>query len=181
MSAAFIDLYRFHARYNCWINERIYTSCEQLTDQQRKLDRGAFFGSIHRTLNHLVVTDQVWLRRFARSGVETGTPFPALEGELIEIPEAYALDMVPFDDWQALKAKRVQLDAAMEAWTHAMPEGYPLMTMAYSNSRGMRREHPAWQAITHLFNHQTHHRSQVITLLTQAGIDFGVTDMLALM
>lgn len=181
MTSAFIDLYRFQSRYNRWINERMYAACGQLSDHERKQDRGAFFGSIHRTLNHIVLTDQVWLRRFARSGVENGLHFEMLEGDLIEIPEAYELDMVPFDDWEALKTKRAQLDDAIERWTASMPADYSLMRMAYSNSRGTRREHPAWQAMTHLFNHQTHHRSQVITLLTQAGVDIGVTDMLALM
>ncbi len=181
MTPDFTELYRFHARYNRWINGRMYAACEQLTDDERKRDRGAFFGSIHRTLNHLVVTDQVWLRRFARSGAENGFSFTMLEGGLITIPEAYALDMVPHPDWDDLKAKRTQLDEAIDQWTASMPAGYPQMPMAYSNSRGTRREHPAWQAMTHLFNHQTHHRSQVITLLTQAGIDIGVTDMLALM
>lgn len=181
MPQDFIELYRFQARYNRWINERMYAACEQLSDAERKQDRGAFFGSIHRTLNHLVVTDQVWLRRFARAGVENGLRFEMLEGDLITIPEAYQLDAVPFDDWAALKAKRLQLDDAIQAWTESMPPDYLRMQMGYSNSRGARRDHPAWQAMMHLFNHQTHHRSQAITLLTQAGVDIGVTDMLALM
>ena len=57
---------------------------------------------------------------------------------------------------------------------------FPLQTMRYANSKGVRREHPAWQALTHFFNHQTHHRGQVTTLLAQAGIDPGVTDLIAL-
>lgn len=181
MTHDFIELYRFQGRYNGWMNERMYAACEQLADEERKRDRGAFFGSIHRTLNHLVVTDQIWLRRFARSGVENGLRFEMLEGSLIAIPEVYELDMVPHDDWLELKAKRAQLDVAIETWTTGMPADYTQMPMAYSNSKGTRREHPAWQAMTHLFNHQTHHRSQVFTLLTQTGIDIGVTDMLALM
>ena len=52
--------------------------------------------------------------------------------------------------------------------------------MRYSNSRGDQRAHPAWQAMTHFFNHQTHHRGQATTLLTQAGVDIGVTDLIAL-
>ncbi len=181
MDTGLLDNYRFVTRYNRWINERLYVACEQLSDAERKQDRGAFFGSIHRTLNHLVVTDQVWLRRFARSGVENGLRFEMLEGDPITIPEACQLDAVPFDDWAALKAKRIQLDDAIQSWTAGMPADYPLMQMGYCNSRGTRRDHPVWQAMTHLFNHQTHHRSQVITLLTQAGVDIGVTDMLTLM
>lgn len=181
MATLFLDNGRLLARYNSWINQRLYEACEGLTDEGRKLERGAFFGSIHRTLNHLVVTDQVWLRRFLQSGADNGIHFAALDGGLIEIPEAYRLDMVQFEDWADLKAKRVQLDAAIERWLAKMPGSYLESTMRYGNSRGVQREHPAWQAMTHLFNHQTHHRSQAITLLTQAGIDIGVTDMLALM
>ncbi|MES2362205.1 MAG: DinB family protein [Pseudomonadota bacterium] len=181
MATAFLDNGRLLARYNSWINQRLYEACEKLTDEERKRERGAFFGSIHKTLNHLIVTDQVWLRRFARSGAENGMCFAALEGGLVDIPEAYQLDMVPFEDWSDLKAKRVQLDAAIERWVADMPEAYPQMTMRYSNSRGVQREHPAWQAMTHFFNHQTHHRGQATTLLMQAGVDIGVTDLLALM
>jgi len=50
----------------------------------------------------------------------------------------------------------------------------------YSNTKGVQREHPAWQALTHFFNHQTHHRGQVTTLLAQAGVDPGVTDLIAI-
>ena len=181
MGAAFLDNGRLLARYNSWINLRMYEACETLADEERKRERGAYFGSIHKTLNHLVVTDQVWLRRFLRSGTENGIHFAALGGGLIEIPQAYRLDMVPFEDWASLKAKRVQLDAAIERWMAGMPEDYPQMTMRYSNSRGVQREHPAWQAMTHFFNHQTHHRGQTTTLLMQAGVDVGVTDLLALM
>lgn len=180
ISHAFIENYRFLARYNQWINRRLYDCCEQLTDEQRKEDGGAYFGSIHRTLNHIIVTDQVWLRRFEKCAADNGLQLVSLEG-VVEIPEAYQLQMVPHDDWQALKNKRYQLDAAIKGWVSEMPEGYTHFIMRYSNSKGTVRDHPAWQAMTHLFNHQTHHRSQAITLLTQAGLDIGVTDMLALM
>jgi uncharacterized damage-inducible protein DinB len=181
VDTALRDNYRLLAKYNRWINQRLLAACEQLSDEERKRDRGAFFGSIHRTLSHLIVTDQVWLRRFAQSGAENGTPFTVLETELVDVPAAYQLDAVLFEDWDGLKTRRAQLDAAIEAWTAAMPQDALLMRMRYSNSRGVQREHAAWQAMTHFFNHQTHHRSQAITLLTQSGVDIGVTDLLALM
>jgi uncharacterized damage-inducible protein DinB len=88
---------------------------------------------------------------------------------------------VLFDDWQALRAKCCQLDAAIAAWVSELPDGYLLITMRYGNSQGIQRAHPAWQAMTHFFNHQTHHRGQITTLLTQAGVDIGVTDLIALL
>lgn len=180
MDTVLIDNYRLLAKYNRWMNERLYQVCEQLSDEERKRERGAFFKSIHRTLSHLVVTDQMWLRRFGNAGLDNGVRFEALDG-LVELQEGYTLDMVPYQDWAGLKAKRIQLDAAVERWLAEMPASYLHCIMRYSNSKGLERQHPAWQAMTHLFNHQTHHRSQAITLLTQAGIDIGVTDLLALL
>lgn len=180
MVDGFSGNYRFLARYNRWINGKLYEACDALTDEARKQDRGAFFGSLHRTLNHLVVADQVWLRRFAKCGADNGMSFTSLGADVLDMPEAYTLDMVLFEDWAGLKAKRGQLDAAIEQWAADMPEAYPQLTMRYGNSKGVQREHAAWMAITHFFNHQTHHRGQATTLLTQAGGSVGVTDLIAL-
>jgi uncharacterized damage-inducible protein DinB len=180
MTDGFPGNYRFLARYNGWINGKLYEACDALTDEARKQDRGAFFGSLHHTLNHLVVADQVWLKRFAKCGADNGMPFPSLGAEVLDMPEAYTLGMVLFEDWEELKAKRMQLDAAIEQWTADMPEAYTQLTMRYGNSEGVQREHAAWMAITHFFNHQTHHRGQATTLLTQAGGAVGVTDLIAL-
>jgi uncharacterized damage-inducible protein DinB len=173
---AFLENYRFLARYNRWFNQRLYTACEQLPDEERKRERGAFFGSIHNTLNHLVWGDQTWLKRFAAQGVQ----FASLNGGLLNLPEGAMHAAVLHREWAALRAKREQLDEAIEAWVRDMPADFPLRTMRYSNSMGVKREHPMWQALTHFFNHQTHHRGQVTTLLAQAGIDPGVTDLIAL-
>jgi len=69
---------------------------------------------------------------------------------------------------------------AIEDFAERMPADYPLRTMRYANTRGVQREHPVWQALTHFFNHQTHHRGQVTVLLMQAGIDPGTTDLIAM-
>ncbi len=172
--------YRFLARYNCWMNQRLFDACEQLGDEERKQGRGAFFGSIHRTLNHLVVADQIWLRRFAQCGIDNGLTLTNLNAAVLDLPAGSQLDTVLFDDWPALRAKREALDAAIEAWVNDVPENYPQFTMRYGNSKGLQRAHPAWQAMTHFFNHQTHHRGQATTLLMQAGVDIGVTDLIAL-
>jgi len=173
---ALIDNYRLLARYNRWFNERLYDSCERLDDAARKQDRGAFFGSIHHTLTHLVLADKMWLRRFAAQG----TAFAALPAALLAVPDGadYTSDIHP--DWLDLRGARLALDAAIEAWLADMPTQFPLCTMRYSNTKGVPRAHPAWQAMTHFFNHQTHHRGQVTALLMQAGVDPGVTDLIAL-
>jgi uncharacterized damage-inducible protein DinB len=175
-TSAFIDNYRFLAEYNRWFNGRLYAACEQLSNEERKRERGAFFGSIHGTLNHLVWGDQLWLRRFASQRVN----FPSLGAELLDLPEGAVHDTVLHADWAALRAKREQLDAAIEAWVRDMPAAFPLQTIRYANTQGVQREHPAWKALTHFFNHQTHHRGQITALLAQAGIDPGITDLIAL-
>ena len=180
MSARFCDNYRFLAKYNRWINERVLLASDVLGDEARKLDRGAFFGSIHRTLGHLLVADQIWLGRFATGGAAHGMRFTALEGEVLDLPDGCQLDTVLFDDWFDIKAKRLVLDVAIENWVAEMPGHFPELTMRYSTSKGIERAHPAWQAMTHFFNHQTHHRGQATTLISQAGGDVGVTDMIAL-
>ena len=175
-TSPFIDNYRFLARYNAWFNQRLYGACEQLADEDRKRDRGAFFGSIHGTLNHVMWGDKLWLARFVGQGLGTS----ALEPQLLQVPAGAVHATVLFDDWSGLKAERERLDAAIEAWLQQMPEDAPLRIMRYANTQGVQREHPAWKALTHFFNHQTHHRGQVTTLLAQAGIPVGTTDLIAL-
>ena len=176
MDSAFLENYRFLARYNRWMNQRLYAACETLTDVERKADRGAFFKSIHHTLTHLVLADKMWLARFAAQG----TAVAALPPELLAMPVGsdYTSDLHPV--WADLKQTRDALDVAIEQWVADMPPEFLISTMRYANTKGIERAHPAWQAMTHFFNHQTHHRGQATTLLTQAGVDVGVTDLIAL-
>ena len=170
---AMLNNYRFLARYNTWFNARLYDACEHLDDAARKAPRGAFFGSIHGTLNHLLWGDTMWLGRFAAQG-------EGLPADLLVLPAGAVYETELHTDWAALRTQRARLDAAIEAWLAALPADFPLRTMRYSNTKGVQRAHPMWQALTHFFNHQTHHRGQVTTLLMQAGVDVGVTDLIAL-
>jgi uncharacterized damage-inducible protein DinB len=168
--------YKRLARYNAWMNGRLYDAAETLADADRRQDRGAFFGSIHGTLNHLLWADRMWLRRFVAQGVA----FPALADDLLALPEGATFGTQVLVDWQALRAARAALDAAMVRWVDEMPPDFTLRTLRYANTKGVVREQPAWQPLTHFFNHQTHHRGQLTTLLMQAGIDPGMTDLIAL-
>ncbi|MDR3451439.1 MAG: DinB family protein [Rhodoferax sp.] len=176
MTQTFSDNYRFLARYNRWFNERLLAACETLSDEERRRDRGAFFGSIYGTLNHLGWADTMWLGRFAAQG----HPFAALPADLLVLPAGARHETVLYEDWAGLRSQRARLDAAIEAWVAEMPDDFLTRTMRYSNTKGVQRAHPTWQAMTHFFNHQTHHRGQVTTLLMQAGVDVGVTDLIAL-
>lgn len=177
MSDTCIENYRFLARYNRWMNQRLYDACGTLSDEERKRQRGAFFGSIHHTLTHLVLADKMWLHWFASQ--ETG--FAALPAAALALPEGsdYSSDLHP--DWQDLRQTRDALDEVIEQWLAEMTADFLTSTMRYANTKGVQRAHPAWQALTHFFNHQTHHRGQATTLLMQAGVDVGVTDLVALL
>ncbi|MBS0315896.1 MAG: DinB family protein [Proteobacteria bacterium] len=170
------DHYRLLARYNRRFNACLYDACEKLSDGERKRDRGAFFGSIHGTLNHLIWGDKVWLARFAAQRAEFAA---VLTPELLALPPGAVHATMLHEDWALLRAERGRLDAAIEAWVDDMTPDFPQSLMRYANTRGVQREHPAWIALSHFFNHQTHHRGQVTTLLMQAGVDPGVTDLIA--
>ena len=168
--------YRWLARYNAWFNERLYDACEPLTDAQRREDRGAFFGSVQGTLNHVMWGDRIWLGRLA---AQPGSP--AVPAEVLQLPAGAVHGTELYADWQQLRLARRALDAALETWAQALSPDFLRATMRYRNTSGVCREHAVWQALTHLFNHQAHHRGQVTTLLAQAGIDPGTTDVVALL
>jgi uncharacterized damage-inducible protein DinB len=149
------------AAYNTWMNEKLYDCAEKLSDADRKLDRGAFFRSIHSTLNHLLWGDRLWLSRF--------------NGRKREVGEV-GTDL--YDDFGHLRLARMEVDANLTDWAMQLrPEklGGPLTWYSGMAKRDVTR--PMWLCVTHFFNHQTHHRGQVTTLLKQAGIDPGVTDL----
>ena len=149
------------ARYNRWMNERVYAVCAELDDEARLRDRGAFFGSIELTLNHILYGDLAFMSRF------TGEPAePPPIGERMEA------------DFAALRTARAALDARIEAWASALTAPWLAATLSYvSLVDGRTRTFEHWVLVTHMFNHQTHHRGQVTTLLSQSGIDIGSTDI----
>jgi uncharacterized damage-inducible protein DinB len=151
------------ADYNAWMNERVYAVCASLTDEERKRDRGAFFKSIHSTLNHILWADRVWMTRLAGKSYSPQTPL--------------GTDL--FADFGELTAARLALDAEICEWAATLTEA-KLQAPYHFVSQVLKvtRVQPTWTFVTHMFNHQTHHRGQLTTLLTQAGIDYGVTDVL---
>jgi uncharacterized damage-inducible protein DinB len=156
------DALRTMARYNAWMNERIYDCCERLPDAERKLDRGAFFRSIHGTLIHLLLGDRLWLSRFLAREFRART----LADEL-------------YADFAELRRERAKTDAEILEWVQGLDEDRLAGSLEFRSMVGNKqRKFPMWFAVQQFFNHQTHHRGQVTTLLMQAGIDPGVTDLL---
>ena len=161
------------SKYNAWMNGQVYAAAARLPPEEIAADRGAFFKSILGTLNHLVVADHLWLKRFALHPAQHAAlePVPALV-----MPAS--LDQILFPDFSALRSHRQMLDGIISAWAAALTEGDLAHTLEYKNTKGMPFRKNFGGLVMHFFNHQTHHRGQVTTLLTQAGQDPGVTDLL---
>ncbi|MBX3186569.1 MAG: damage-inducible protein DinB [Labilithrix sp.] len=162
---------RVMARYNRWMNEKLYAVAAKLTDAERKRDRGAFFGSIHRTFNHLLLADRVWLGRFTGAALQDGEMGPG---------GIRTLDQELYDDFDDLRRERAKTDDDIDAFVAKVTDGELAGDFRFLR-RGVMNELPLWHAVAHLFNHQTHHRGQVTTLLMQAGHDPGVTDLFAML
>lgn len=163
------------ADYNAWMNTKLYEAAALLPAEALTEDRKAFFGSILGTLNHLVVADTIWLKRFA---AEPGR-FAALDPiRDTTLPER--LDLPMFDNLPELIVYREWLDVVITNWTSLLTEAELDIVIHYANMRGAEFDKPLFGLLVHFFNHQTHHRGQASTLLTQAGVDIGVTDLLAL-
>ena len=157
-----LDSLRMMAGYNRWMNEKLYRACAQLCDDERKRDRKAFFRSIHGTLNHVLLTDRGWLARF------DGKPWPfgSLDEEL-------------YGDFDELWRERVKTDRDVEEFLVTIAPDRLDAPFRYENFAGQKFTHPLAPALVHLFNHQTHHRGQATTLLSQLGVDPGITDAIA--
>ena len=152
------------ARYNEWQNANLYGAADKLGDDERKRERGAFFGSIHATLDHLLWGDQIWMSRFA------GTPKPKASS----IPDSVGM----YEAWGDLKRERTAFDQVIIEWADRLdPAGLAGDLTWFSGAVGRELTNPRWLLVTHMFNHQTHHRGQVHCMLTQAGVRPGSTDL----
>jgi uncharacterized damage-inducible protein DinB len=171
-----LDGYRAQARYNAWFNARLYEVSATASDDERRRDLGAFFGSVHGTLNHLILCDHIWLLRLQPDLAEA-IPRDAA-GKAIQ---PAGLDSIVYDDFDLLRARRTQLDATIQRWIASLSPADLDREMAYKTTKGVAVRHPLWWAVTHMFNHQTHHRGQVTTLLLQLGHDPGATDLLVML
>ena len=163
------------AAYNAWMNEKVYAATARLPESEVVRERGAFFGSIFGTLSHLVVADTIWLRRFATDPAHAHALAP-----LRDMPMPARLDERPFADLPALARRRSTLDAVLAGWTAGLDDDALRGTLRYVDMRGNPHAREVSALLMHLFNHQTHHRGQVTTLLSQAGQDVGVTDLVAM-
>ncbi|HEY0065239.1 MAG TPA: DinB family protein [Telluria sp.] len=163
------------ASYNRWMNGKLYAAAAALPQQALEQERGAFFGSIIGTLNHLVAGDTIWLRRFATLPAHAAALAPVLA-----LPAPSALAAIFSTDLAVLGAHRSMLDGVIENWIASLDAAALDASLRYQNLSGAVNDKPLGSVLLHFFNHQTHHRGQASTLLSQAGVDIGVTDLLML-
>ncbi|HEX2554562.1 MAG TPA: DinB family protein [Microvirga sp.] len=150
------------AGYNAWANGRVYDAAAALGDADYRADRGAFFRSVHGTLNHLLVADRIWMRRFTGEG---------------EAPSR--LDAILFEDFGDLRAARAREDERIAAYVAALSEATLAGRFRYRTIVNPADvEQPLAPALIHFFNHQTHHRGQVHALLTGLGRDAPSLDLI---
>ena len=142
--------YQMFAGYNAWANERLFAAAATVPDAEYRADRGAFFKSLHGTLNHLLVGDRMWMRRFTGAGQQ-----PA------------SLDAILHDDFESLRAARRKEDTLIARYVERLSEADLTGTLRYRTVvRPQTIEQALAPALDHFFNHQTHHRGQAHTLLT---------------
>jgi len=145
--------YQMFAAYNAWANARTYRAAAALADADYRADRGAFFKSVHGTLNHLLVGDRIWMRRFTGSGDAPGR-----------------LDVILFEDRDELWAARQAEDARIMRYVDGLSDGDFAGRLSFQTiAQPMKIEQVLWHALDHFFNHQTHHRGQVHGLLSAIG------------
>ena len=147
------DHYRLYAAYNAWATRALYAEVGKLDDEAFRRDLGAFFGSLHRTLNHLLTADRIWLKRFTGAG---------------DAPTR--LDTILHEDFPGLLAARQAEDARLAAYVDSLSEETIAADITYSPlTNPAVITHPLGPALTHMFNHQTHHRGQCHAMLTMVG------------
>ncbi|HSP25902.1 MAG TPA: DinB family protein [Saliniramus sp.] len=155
--------FKMMAHYNAWANTRLYDAAAAVGAEDYHAQRGAFFGSLHGTLNHILVGDRIWMRRITGEG---------------EAPDT--LDAILHDDFASLRAARETEDARIVAYVEGLDEAALGGLFTYRTiTNPVDVTQPLGPALAHLFNHQTHHRGQAHCLLTQITGEAPSLDLIA--
>ena len=154
---------RTMAAYNAEMNRRLYAAALRLSDDERRRDRGAFWGSLHGTLVHILWGDAQWMSRF--DGWDQPAVTQKQSDQLIE-------------DYAELCAKRIDADARIEDWARRFDANWLDIDLTWFSGSAQREiSAPKRLLVTHFFNHQTHHRGQAHALITAAGEKTDDTDL----
>jgi uncharacterized damage-inducible protein DinB len=148
-----MDLLRYFqmlAGYNRVANQRLMERCAGLDNPEYRKTRPGSFGSIQGLLNHILLSDQIWMARFEGGGKETP-----------------ALNTILFEDFAELRAARAEQDARIESFFGGMDASFLERSFPYTNNQGRVYVEAAPVAVGHFFNHQTHHRGQIHVMISQ--------------
>lgn len=164
------------APYNQWMNRKLYEAAAALPADRLHEDRGAFFGSVFGTLNHVVIADLIWFKRI-------GAKIPGFASLqcLDDLPTPMSLDHRLCATLPELDALRIKLDAAIGAFCAEVQPAQLEHPLSWTSLNGTAYKKPLGDVLLHVFNHQTHHRGQATTLFSQLGVDVGPTDLLLLL
>ncbi|WP_089994604.1 DinB family protein [Cognatiyoonia koreensis] len=154
------------ARYNTWQNSGLRDVVDKMSDAELRKDRGAFFGSVMATLNHLLWGDMIWMSRF-----DMGEAPPGGITESVHLTPTKAV-------WAA---ERFRMDGRITEWARHLKAIDLAGDLNWTNTNGEAKTDRMWVCVTHFFNHQTHHRGQVHAMLTAAGQTLPATDIPALL
>jgi uncharacterized damage-inducible protein DinB len=161
------------SQYNQWMNQKIYQVAQQLGNDKIQQNQGAFFNSLFGTLNHIYVADIIWLRRFAQHTKKYSS--------LNQLPELFSytiLNQTVTNQIETLNQLRQELDKIIINWCQEIDSQDLEDNLSYTDTQGNYYQKNFGQLIHHFFNHQTHHRGQASTLISQQELDVGVTDLL---
>ena len=156
-------LQHFHtfARYNAWANERLYTACARLPDAELRAARSTFFGSILVTLNHILVADRMWTARLDSGDAGISR-----------------LDTVLYDTFDSLREARSEEDSALIARVDLLDAHDLNREISYSSITMGAQRSRLHEILSHMFNHQTHHRGQVHACLSGTDVDPPALDLM---
>ena len=141
------------SRYNRIANERLYESCSQLDALEYRRQRQGSFGSIHGLLNHILRGDRIWMARFQGGGHSTPP-----------------LNSILFEDFADLRSARTREDLEMEGFFERAAADFLDHSFRYTNNMGQEYQEQVPVAVSHMFNHQTHHRGQIHVMLSQTSV-----------
>lgn len=161
------------AKYNQLMNQRQYAIAGKLSEVSLCQNKGVFFKSVLGTLNHILVGDIIWLKRFS-AHPSSGKTLSYIS----KLNKPKSLDTILFKGFNELNTEREKIDTIIIKWANQLSMRDIKRCVSYSDMSGKPFNKPLASLINHLFLHQTHHRGQVTALLSQFGMDFGETDII---
>lgn len=161
------------ADYNQLMNKRLYKAASNLTKEALNMDNKVFFQSVLGTLNHIMVGDIIWLRRFAKHPSSADSL-----SYVLKLDKPKSLTEILFEEFDRLKEEREKIDRIIIDWISCLSKKDVDECISYTDMKGLSFSKSFANLISHLFLHQVHHQGQVTTLLSQYDIDFGETDII---